>query len=183
MKLYLPWCSLVMTASYVDSLVWSNMGMFLQWRHSRGFYPPCVHFHSTCRQLKPLRLPHPVKFYQTQITGSKKYLGQWLEQATWSNKLPFLGKLGYQPSNGVKKKNASKKDLNTGRKEGGRERKVKLLWTENITALWLQCSHTLKGPTSEKHTGENTLQEMVRPLAKIIRGEIIWIHLITRHLM
>lgn len=40
-----------------------------------------------------------------------------------------------------------------------------------ITALWLQSSRTLKGPTLERHAGENTLQEMARSLVKISKGE------------
>lgn len=38
-KLYLPWSSVVMTVFNVDSLVSNNTVIFLQWMHSRHFFP------------------------------------------------------------------------------------------------------------------------------------------------
>lgn len=42
---------------------------------------------------------------------------------------------------------------------------------KKIAALWLQSSHTLKGPALERHAGENILQEMESSLMKIGKGE------------
>lgn len=46
-----------------------------------------------------------------------------------------------------------------------------ILKGKKITALWLQSSHTLEGPTLEMHAGENIVQEMARSLMKVSRGE------------
>lgn len=146
-KLYLPWSSVVMTVFDVDSLVSNNTVIFLQWMHSWHFFLLCLPTSTALVGSSNLWDFYPLSsLIKLSSQAQKLFRRDWLAlaQTVWSPKLPFLRKLGYQPSNEVKKSHpASKEDLNTRKKEGRWERKVKLFWREKNRCLVVaELSHT-----------------------------------------
>lgn len=106
-KLYLPWSSVVMTVFDVDSLVSNNTVIFLQWMHSQHFFLLLLPTSTALVGSSNLWDFYPLSSLIKLSSQAQKLFRRdrlALAQTVWSHKLPFLGKLGYQPSNGVKKK-------------------------------------------------------------------------------